>query len=515
MQYLSNEAACQFLPSESDWPSSTGIVYSAPQGQIEPVPIATIVCQVPRTASSRPSANGQIQSSLPKLQRKLGALDGAAIVVSNVIGGGIFIVPAIVAELAPDPWAMLGVWLVGGALAFAGAMAYAELAALRPRAGGEYVYLREAYGPLMGFLSGWTSFVAGFSGAMAASAVGIAGILGRLIPAAGDTTPIFSLSLPFVSLTFSPQAAVALAAIVGLSAIHSAGLGPGRVVHNLLAGAKVSALIAVVALGFSIGRGNVAHYAGGEPIVFGNWVFALVPVLFSYSGWNAAAYVSEEIRSPERNVPKSLLIGTVVVVLLYLSLNMVYLYAIPVAEFPNLATRIGDVAVERLFGPGAGGAWAAASIVMIAASISAMVLAGPRVYYAMARDGLFFDAVARVHPRFRTPTVAIAAQAAWSGILVLTGTFAELIEYTGFAVVLFAGIAVFAVFVLRWKHPLEPRPFRAWGYPFAPLFFAATSFLIVVNALRENLATAGAGLLVIGLGIPVFFWMRIRGRKRS
>lgn len=173
--------------------------------------------------------------------------------MSNVIGSGIFIVPAAVAQLAPSPGAMLGVWLIGGALALAGALAYAELAALRPQAGGEYVYLREAYGPLLGFLAGWTSFVAGFSGAIAASAVGMAGILGRFVPAAADTTPIFSVSLAFVSLTLSPRSAVALATIVGLSVVHSLGLGPGRVVNNLLAGAKIAVLVVVVALGFSLG----------------------------------------------------------------------------------------------------------------------------------------------------------------------------------------------------------------------------------------------------------------------
>ena len=450
----------------------------------------------------------------PALERKLGPVDGAAIVVSNVIGGGIFIVPSFVAALAPSPWSMLGVWLVGGALALAGALAYAELAALRPKAGGEYVYLRAAFGPLAGFLTGWTSFVAGFSGAIAASAVGMAGILGRFIPAAADTTPLFSIELPFVSLTLSPQSAVALAAIAGLSAIHSAGLGPGRVVQNLLAGAKVSVLACVVALGFAVGRGSTANFAAGEPTMAANWLFALIPVMFSYSGWNAAAYLSEEVRNPGRNLPRALLWGTAVVVLIYLLLNMVYVYAMPVEEFRTEAVRVGDVAVERLFGPAAGAAWAAASIVMIAASISAMVLAGPRVYYAMARDGLFFGVAARVHPKFRTPTAAIAAQAAWSGLLVLTGTFSQLVEYTGFAIVLFAGIAVIAVFVLRRKHPSETRPFRAWGYPVAPSFFAAASLLIVANAIRENPATSIAGLLVIGSGVPLYAWMLSRRRKR-
>lgn len=430
--------------------------------------------------------------------------------MSNVIGSGIFIVPAVVAQLAPSPGAMLGVWLIGGALALAGALAYAELAALRPQAGGEYVYLKEAYGPLLGFLAGWTSFVAGFSGAIAASAVGMAGILGRFVPAAADTTPIFSVSLAFVSLTLSPQSAVALTAIVGMSVVHSLGLGPGRVVNNLLAGAKVAVLVVVVALGFSLGRGSATHYAEGKPVALASWTFALIPVLFSYSGWNAAAYVSEEVRDPEKNVPRALLVGTGIVVVIYLALNMVYLYAMPLEKFPGQALRIGDVAVERLFGPGAAGAWAAASIVMIVAAISAMVLAGPRIYYAMARDGLFFAAAGRVHPRFRTPIVAIAAQASWSSVLVLTGTFDQLVEYTGFSVVLFAGIAVFAVLVLRRRRPLEHRPFRAWGYPLAPLFFVVASLLIVVNALRESPATSGAGLLIIGLGVPFYFLWRWR-----
>ncbi len=447
----------------------------------------------------------------PRLQRRLGALDGAAIVVSNVIGGGIFIVPAIVAQLSPDPWAMLGVWLVGGALACAGALAYAELAALRPRAGGEYVYLREAYGPLAGFLTGWTSFIAGFSGAIAASAVGMAGILGRFFPGAADPTPIFTLPLPFVTLTVSPQAVTALAVIAGLSAVHSAGLGPGRVVQNVLAGAKASALAVVVALGFSIGDGSFSHFSGGGSVDPANWVFALIPVMFSYSGWNAAAYVSEEIHSPGRNVPRALLAGTAVVVVVYLALNMVFLYAMPFDELAGQAARLGDMAVERLFGPAAGGVWAAASVLMIAASISAMVLAGPRVYFAMARDGLFFKAAARVHSRTRTPVAAIVAQGVWSGILVLTGTFGELVEYTGFAIVLFAGIAVFAVFVLRWKHPTEARPFSTWGYPVAPLLFTVASLLIVLNAVRENPGTSSAGLVVIGLGVPIY-WL-VRGRN--
>ena len=449
------------------------------------------------------------------LRRDLGPLDGAAIVVSNVIGSGIFIVPAFVAQDVPNAWAMLGVWLAGGVLAFAGAMAYAELAALRPRAGGEYVYLHEAFGPLAGFLTGWTSFVAGFSGAIAASAVGLASYLGRFVPAAGDTTPLLQLPLGVATLTLSPQAVVALTAIAGLSVVHVVGLGPGRFVQNVLAALKVLVLVAFVALGFTIGLGTSTNFAAAAgPVAPAGWALALIPVMFSYSGWNAAAYVAEEMRDPGRNVPLALGIGTVVVIVVYLLLNALYVYALPVAELAAVDVRVVDATADRLFGPAGAAPLAAASVVMIAASISAMILAGPRVYYAMAQNGQFFARLAEVHPTFRTPTAAILAQSAWAGLLVLTGTFDQLVEYTGFAVVLFAGVAVTALFVLRRREPLAPRPFRAWGYPLAPLVFALASLFMVANAIWRSPGTSAAGLLIIGAGIPAFFLFR-RSRREA
>ncbi|MCH7747764.1 MAG: amino acid permease [Acidobacteria bacterium] len=444
----------------------------------------------------------------PALDRRLGPLDGAAIVVSNVIGGGIFLVPASVAQLVPHPWAMLAVWGAGGALAFAGAMAYAELATLRPRAGGEYVYLREAFGPLAAFLTGWTSFVAGFAGAIAASAVGLASYLGRFLPVAGDTTPLVTLPLGLLDLVVSPQALVAISVIATLSGVHILGLGPGRIVQNLLAGTKVALLVAFVALGFGLGQGDTAHFTAGAAVAPALWVLALIPVMFSYSGWNAAAYLAEEIRDPSRNVPLALGVGTFAVVVIYLLLNVLYVYALPVAELATVQARVVDAVADRLFGPTVAGPVAAATVVMIAASISAMVMAGPRVYYAMARDGQFPAMVARVDSRFRTPLVAIVAQGVWASVLVLTGRFDQLVEYTGFAVVLFAGVAVASLFVLRRRNPREPRPFRAWGYPVAPTVFVVASLLIVLSALWRSPATSGAGLLVIATGVPIYLLMR-------
>jgi APA family basic amino acid/polyamine antiporter len=435
---------------------------------------------------------GPAPAAAANLDRRLGPLDAAAIIISNVIGGGIFYVPVIVAQLVPNPAAMLAVWLAGGALAFAGAMAYAELAAVRPHAGGEYVYLRDAYGPLAAFLTGWTSFIAGFSGAVAASAVALADYVGRFIPLADGAKPV-----------------VSIAAIAVLTLIHVRGLGPGRLVQNTLAGIKVTAIVVLIALGFAIGRGDSAHLTGGGAVLPLSWLLALVPVMFSYSGWNAAVYVAEEVREPSRNVPRALALGTIAVVVLYVALNALYLFALPVDRLAALAGgTLMDTVAERLFGFAAGNILALFTIVSIAASISAMVLAGPRVYFAMARDGMFVRAAGRVHPRFHTPDAAIVAQGVWSSVLVLSGTLAQLVTYTGFAIVLFAGIAVSTLFVLRRRDAGAPRPFSALGYPWAPAIFVAASAAMVANSFWRDPTSSLAGAALIAAGVPVYYAIR-------
>ena len=472
-------------------------------------------------AQPPPVAEPPPPASQPTLERRLGPLDAAAIIVSNVIGGGILFTPPQVAASVPSPWWFLSTWAVGGALAFAGAMAYAELAALRPRAGGEYVYLRAAFGRVAAFLTGWTSFIAGFSGAIAATSVILAAYVGRFIPAANDATPLFVVPLPFVPLTFSRRAAMALCAIGLMTWIHVRGVGPGRFITNLLASLKVSALLIFIALGLTIGAGsgsNLVQAAG--PVAGSAWLLALIPVMFTYSGWNAAAYVAEEIRDPGRNVPRALAIGTLAVVTIYVLLNLLFLYVMPVGQLAAVKGSVLDVVADRLLGPRAGDIMAVVSIVSIAASISAMVFAGPRVYYAMARDGVFFKSAARIHPRFHTPAVSIVGQSIWSGLLVLSGSADTLTTYTGFSVVLFAGVAVLSLFVLRLREPDAPRPFKAIGFPVAPAIFALASALIVCNALYSDLVVpirhgtawgpAAAGLIVIGLGLPVYLVFRRR-----
>jgi APA family basic amino acid/polyamine antiporter len=468
------------------------------------------------------------------LERRLGPFDAAAIVIANVIGVGIFITPGFIAQSVPHATWILGVWVAGGLLAFAGAMAYAELAAMRPRSGGEYVYLREAFGPLAAFLTGWTSFVAGFAGAVAAGALGVAQYLGRFIPAAGDPTPLVSLSvlgrqvvaLPFgwtfplgpLGIVISRQTIVALSAIAALAIVHIRGLGPGRVVQNTLATLKVAALTTFVALGLGFGRGHAANFAStavGAP----NFALAMLLVMFTYSGWNAASYVAEEIRNPGRNVPFALALGTGVVVLLYLGLNLLYLYAVPVAEITQFAasgqTTVANLAADRLLGSTASILLGGLAVVILLSSLSAMTLAGPRVYYAMARDGVFFRAAATVHPRFHTPWVSMTAQAVWSGILVLIYSSVDLAEYTGFAVLLFSGFAVSALFVLRRRSPHEPRPFRAWGYPVAPAMFTIASLVITVFAIVGRPRQSLFGLFLMAAGIPLYLWTRRHREARD
>jgi APA family basic amino acid/polyamine antiporter len=290
-------------------------------------------------------------------------------------------------------------------------------------------------------------------------------------------------------------------------------VGPGRITGNVLAALKVSALLMFIALGFSIGSGSAANLtASAGSVRWSSWLLALIPVMFTYSGWNAAGYIAEEIRDPGRNVPKAFALGTAAVIFIYLSLNMLYLYVLPVSDLAQVKGSVLDVVADRLLGSRAGDIMGLVSIISLAASISAMTFAGPRVYYAMARDGLFFDAAARVHSRYRTPAAAIIAQSVWAGLLVLSGSAETLTNYTGFAIVLFTGVAVVALFVLRVREPAAPRPFKTFGYPVAPAIFVLASLAIVVNGIYTRPGPTGAGLLVIAAGVPLYVWLTRRNR---
>ena len=451
-----------------------------------------------------------IKNEPSSLDRRLGPFDAAAIIVSNVIGGGILFTPPQIAASISSALPFLATWVVGGLLAFAGAMAYAELATLRPRAGGEYVYLRDAFGPTAAFLTGWTSFVAGFSGAIATSAVVLAFYLGRFVPAAANATPFFTITIVpgLLTLSASPQTLTAIAAIAAMSWIHIRGVGPGRLVGDVLAALKVGAFVLFVALGFAWGHGNVRNLVAPGPFPAASWLLALIPVMFTYSGWNAAAYVAEEIRDPARNVPRAFALGTAAVVALYLALNVLYLFVLPIDQLARVKGSVLDVIADRLLGQTAGDIMGVVSIVSLLASISAMTFAGPRVYFAMARDGVFLRPAATVHQRYRTPAAAIIAQAVWSAVLVLSAKADALVNYTGFAIMLFSGIAVVSLFVLRAREPDAPRPFRAIGYPIGPALFVAAAAVILANGLYRTPVPTGAGVAIILAGLPLYLWFK-------
>ena len=371
----------------------------------------------------------------PVLERRLGPYDAAAIIVANVIGGGILFRSPAVAAAVPDAPLFLLTWAAGGVLAFMGAMAYAELAALRPKAGGEYVYLREAYGGLAGFLTGWTSFVAGFSGAMAASAVFLITTLDRFFPGVANATPLLAVPVPFTPIVFSfSRHTLAASAVIAIAAyIHIRGVGPGRIASNVLTTLKITAFVVFIAFGLTAGTGqtsNLTQSAG--PIQFTGWLFAFIPVMFTYSGWNAAAYMAEEIRDPGRNVPRALFLGTAIVTVVYLLINVLYLYVIPIDKLATVQGSVLDVVAEGLLGARAGDIMAVVAIVSLAAGINAWTFAGPRVYFAMARDNAFFKSAARVHPRYKTPATSILAQATFAIVLILIGSLDAIANYVGF-----------------------------------------------------------------------------------
>jgi APA family basic amino acid/polyamine antiporter len=314
-----------------------------------------------------------------------------------------------------------------------------------------------------------------------------------------------------MAITVSRQTLMAIAVVWVFAFVHIRGVGPGRVVTNILAFLKVAAFLIFIALGLSIGAGSSANLQqSAGAVTLTSYLSALVLVMFTYSGWNAAAYMAEEVRDPGRNLPLALALGTVAVIVIYLFLNVLYLYVVPIGELIKVQGSLLDVVADRLLGTRAGDIMGIVSIISLAAGINAYTFAGPRVYFAMARDGVFLPAAARVHPKYGTPARSVVAQAIWASVLVLTGSLDALGNYVGFAITLFAGIAVAAVFVLRMREPDAPRPFKAWGYPLTPAIFVIASLAIVLNAVFTNPVVTGWGLLVIAAGIPIYWWFSRR-----
>ena len=449
---------------------------------------------------------------MSKQRRQLGTLDGAALVVSTVIGAGIFTVPSIVATLTGSGSGFIAVWVIGGVLAIAGALSYAELASRFPDAGGEYVYLREAFGPVAGFLSGWTSFIAGFSGAIAASAVGFARYLTPIWPSVGSP-PFARFGAGPLTVTISPVTLVAVGLILVFTAVAVAGLESSRRTNNALAVLLIIGIVAFVVVGI-VRLPGVPPPMAASPLIPGGvtgLAAALVPAMFTYSGWNAAAYVANEFDTPRRAVPRALALGAAVVTVLYVALNMTYLPALSVGGIAATLTP-GEATTAVLLGAARRNWLTPVVLAALASSVCAMVITGPRIYLQMARDGALPRAFAAVRERDAFPVTSILLQSIWSCVLVLTGTFDAIVTYTGFAVVLFAGAAVASLFVVRRRDTQPWTGYRVLGFPVTPAVFAVASALMLEATIAREPLPSLAGVALMAAGLPLYAWSKRASR---
>ncbi len=443
------------------------------------------------------AATGRTQADLPRV---LGFTSVVGILVGTVIGSGIFVAPNRIASLVESPQLILAVWVIGGVLSLFGALAFAELGAAFPQAGGMYVYLRESYGRLVAFLFGWTLFFVIDSGAIATLAVAFSS---RYLPY-------------FLPLTPLASRIVAVALIAFLVAVNLLGVRYGAALQNLLMFIKFGAILAVTLAAFTLGHGSASHFvepapAGWSGGLVGNFGAALVLSLWAYKGWEAVTFSSGEIKNPRRNIPVGLIAGTAVVVVLYLATNLAYLYIFPAGEIAK-SSRIAADVMEMVAGPVGATLVAGVILCSITGAANGNVLTAPRVFFAMARDGLFFRKFAEVHPKLLTPYVSIVATGAWAAVLSVTGTFEQLATYVVFGQWIFFGLTVGAVMVLRRTRPQIERPYRTWGYPVTPVIFIAAALYISGSTLVTQPLHAAAGLALILAGVPAYwYWQRHRG----
>jgi basic amino acid/polyamine antiporter, APA family len=442
-----------------------------------------------------------------ELKRQIGLFDAVMLISGDMIGIGIFVTTGVIAETLPTPGGVLLVWTLGGMLALAGALSCAELAASLPYAGGDYVYIREAYGKLIGFLSGWSSFLVTFSGAIAFLAVGFTGFMAFFFPILGSKEVFFSVAIPGLPINVTVGTLFSLIVVLIISGLHCLGVRQGTVTQNILTTLKIGSLLGIIVLGVLFGKGDTAHFSplfDWEKIGnFSVFAAAFIPAIFAYSGWNAVIYIAGEVKDPERNLPHALLWANLLVIALYLAVNIVYIYGVPVTEMKG-ALRVSEVATTALFGYQTS-AWITGIItVSILGALNVVTMIGPRIYYAMARDGLFFRRLTRVHPRFGTPANAIVLQALWACLLILTGTFGTLFTYVSVIITLFSALTVGSVIVLRWKRPDLKRPYKLWGYPIVPVLFIVANLWIVWGSLVENPLDTLRGVIIVSLGIPAY-----------
>ena len=459
--------------------------------------------------------SGQIQ-----LRRQFGFFDSTMVLVGIVIGSGIFTTTGIMAKSIPSAGLILLAWTAGGLLTLAGALTYAELGAAFPEAGGQYVYLREAYGHMVAFLFGWVLFLVYMTGGIAGLALAFSEYFGNFVPSLStesvllnETFNIFTIPL---HISLSAGQLVGVSVILLLSLFNFIGVFLGKMIQNVFTVLKIGIVAAIIVLGFTLGKGsapqlslNPAGWSFSQMAVgFG---LSLVAVTWAFDGWNNVNFVAGEIKNPQRNLPRALITGTLGVTFLYVLVNYIYFYALPMKDITGVV-QIGEKASGALFGPSVGLLISGVILISIFGSINGSILAGPRVYYAMAKDGLFMRRVSEVHPRFKTPGFAILVQAIWASLLTLAGTFEQIFTFAMFMAIAFWIAATASVFTLRKKLPDLPRPYKTWGYPVVPALFILMSSGILLNTLLEKPIEALAGILFTVLGIPVYFFWKKRNK---
>jgi len=454
--------------------------------------------------------------------RRLGLLDTAFLVIGAVVGSGIFMTPGLIASILPSPGLLLMVWLVGGLITLCGALSFAELGAMYPEAGGQYVYIREAYGHGAAFLFGWAFFGFIMCGGLAALAVAFAEFLGHFVPALSTAKVLFRAGGPGgLSYSLSAGQLVAAAAILLLTLVNSFGIRSGATVQNVLTVIRLGTVAALVGLGVLVGaKAGASNFhplfppGPAFPAVLKPLGLALVAVFWTYDGWYSVNCTAEEIRDPGRTIPRGLTIGVLAVTGIYVLVNLVYLLALPLAELQGVV-RVGERAASALFGGGGAGFFSALVMVSVFGCLNANLLFGPRVFYAMGRDGSFFRAMGRLGPRTRVPNAALWGQAAWSSVLCLSGTYESLYEYMVFALLVFFAATGLAVLVLRRRAPQTARPYRTWGYPLVPLVFVVMCLAVFLSMIVAEPLKSLAGLALLLAGIPVYAIWSAHKRSRS
>jgi APA family basic amino acid/polyamine antiporter len=435
------------------------------------------------------------------LPRRLGLFPSTNIVVANMIGAGIFTTSGLLLAGLNNPLLMLALWLVGGVIALCGALSYGELGASMPGAGGEYHFLSKLYHPIFGFLSGWISFIVGFSAPIAASAMGFSEYFCRALPAIPEWFESAGIMSPAGTRTF-----LSVSVILIFTFIHYRGIKSGAIIQNILTVLKVTLIVFLLLAGFLSGKGDMNNFnvSGGVSSGLAGWKtigLSLMWIMFAYSGWNASTYLGAEIKNPSKILPRSLLYGTGIVMFLYLSINVLFVYSIKPDEMKGVIS-VGGLAMGNLFGSSADTLFSLLIAFALFSSLSAFIIIGPRVYYSMAKDGLFFKSVARIHPKFQVPSNSIFLQGIIATILTLSGTFEQVLTYMGFALGIFPILTVLGVFKLRKDNP---NALRMAGFPYTQVLYVTSGVLILVLAFLERPLEASIASFTVIAGIPAYY----------